>query len=327
MKQERKELVESTAVEQLWEFTRPNNPHQATLYRELLHETVKIPKIDRFESPFLRPKKSTGSRKIVPAADPLRTVQYLMSRWIQNNLPQGEDYCYSGLGVKRALEAHEKNSYALVCDLKDAFDQVTEEKITNWFGFYKPELKGKPLDLMVDLLTFEGKAPQGCVSSAYAYNVVVAEMDRHLGIIAPQLGVTNWTRYSDNLCFSAKNKFDFEALEAQVKRVATGFGFNLSWTKSYSENIEYLGAQISDGIIRISDDKAGEFMDKIYQMLESQSPELHYRRVLGILNWAKHISGPHVQEQLLTVLDTYFRKVNKPTTVPKTMGTAYGRMI
>jgi len=327
MAPERKDITEPSAAMQLWELTQPNDPRYAALYLELLQKTVEIPKYKRFENPFLRPKKSGGSRKIVPAAEPLRTVQYFLSGWIRNNLPQGKDYCYTGHGVKAALEAHRQNSYALVCDLKDAFDQITAEKINNWFGFYKPQLKGEPMNLMVDLLTFEGRAPQGCVSTAYAYNVVVSEMDHHLGIMAPQLGVDNWTRYSDNLCFSAKGEFDIEVLEAQVKRVVKGFGFQLSWAKPYAGNIEYLGAAIEDGKIRITDDKAGEFLDRIYQMLESDEPRSHFYRALGILNWAKNISGPNVHEQLLTALDTYFRNIGRPSTVEKIMGTAYGRML
>lgn len=327
MVQERKELTQSSAVRQLWELTRPNNPQQAANYLELLYETVAIPKQERFEQSFLRPKKSGGSRKIVPAAEPLRAVQYFMSRWICDNLPQGEDYCYTGLGVKRALQAHQENSYALVCDLKDAFDQVTTKKIKNWFGFYRPYLRGETLDLMVDLLTFEGRAPQGCVSTAYAYNVVVAAMDRHLDIASGQIGVGNWTRYSDNICFSAKNKFDFGKLEDQVKRITEGFGFQLSWVKPYVGNIEYLGARINDGKIRIQDDKAGEFLERIYQMMESGQPESHYRKAMGILNWAKHICGPDVQEEIISVMHSYFRQIGKPQTIETIMGTAYGRLI
>lgn len=323
---ERRDIAEPSAVMQLWELTRPNDSRYAAFYLALLQKTVEIPKIERFENPFTRPKKSGGSRKIVPAKEPLRTVQYFLSHWIRNNLPQGQDYCYTGLGVKAALEAHRQNSHALVCDLKDAFDQITKEKINNWFGFYKPQLKGEPLSLMINLLTFEDHAPQGCVSTAPAYNVVVAEMDRHLGIVAFQLGVDNWTRYSDNLCFSAKGKFDIAALEAQVKRVAVGFGFQLSWAKPYAGKIEYLGAAIFDGKIRITDEKAGEFLDRIYQMLESAEPESHFRKALGILNWAKNISGPNVHEQLLTTLNTYFRAIGRPSEVEKIMGTAHGRM-
>lgn len=327
MNPERKDIAEPSTAMRLWELTKPNDPRDAALYLALLQKTVKISKYERFENPFLRPKKSGGSRKIIPAAKPLRTVQYFLSGWIRNNLPQGQDYCYRGLGVKAALLAHRQNSYALVCDLKDAFDQVTAEKINHWFGLYKPQLKGKPLSLMVDLLTFEGRAPQGCVSTAYAYNVVVSEMDHHLGITACQLGVDNWTRYSDNLCFSAKGKFDIAALEAQVKRVTKGFGFQLSWAKPYAGNIEYLGAAIKDGKIRITDDKAGEFLDRIYQMMESSDPASHSRKATGILNWAKSISGPNVHEQLLTALNTYFRNIGRPNLVEKLMGTAYGRML
>ena len=327
MTQERKELAESSAVRQLWEVTQPNNPHHAALYLEFLQETVEIPKHERFEEPFLRPKKSGESRKIVPAQEPLRTVQYVMSRWICDNLPQGADYCYTGRGVKNALLVHKESSYALVCDLKDAFDQVTEERIINWFGFYKPELKGKPLKLLADLLTFEGRAPQGCVSTAYAYNVVVAAMDRHLDIVSGQIGVENWTRYSDNICFSAKNKFDFIELEDQVKRIVKGFGFQLSWVKPYEGNIEYLGACIDDGKIRVQADKAGEFLDRIDQMMESSEPKSHYRKAIGILNWAKYICGPNVQKEILNAMDSFFREIGKPSTVEKIMGTAYGRMI
>lgn len=327
MVQERKELTESSAVRQLWELTQPNNPQQAADYLELLYKTVAIPKHQRFEEPFLKPKKNEGARKIVPAQEPLRTVQYLLSRWICANLPQGEDYCYTGRGVKRALQAHQENSYALVCDLRDAFDQVTTEKIKNWFGFYKPQLKGKTLDLIVDLLTFEGRAPQGCVSSAYAYNVVASEMDHHLGVVAPQFGVDNWTRYSDNICFSAKEKFDQKALETRVKRVAKGFGFELSWAKPFEGKIEYLGANIEDGKILVPDEKVGEFADRIFDWLESDDTKAHYHQALGILTWAKTLSGPNVHVFLLEMLETYFRQIGKSSTVEKIMGTAYGRMI
>lgn len=323
-----RDRAEPSGVREFWEMTRPNNPQRAALYLDLLHATLAIPKEQRFEKSFQRPKKSgRGARTITPAAEPLRSTQYFLANWIRDNLPQGQDYCYTGRQVNMALGVHSKNSYALVCDLKDAFDQVTEEKISNWFRFYNPRLSGEPLEHMVDLLTYKGRAPQGCRSTAFAYNVVVAEMDRHLELIAPNLGVENWTRYSDNICFSAKNGFDNKALEAQVTRVTKGFGFELSWARPYVGNIEYLGARIQNGKIFIPDEKVGEFADKIFDWLESGDPKTYYYQALGILTWARGLSGPNVNRYLLETLNTYFREIGKPDAVEKNMGKAYGKLI
>ena len=327
MLQERKDRKESSGIKQLWEITKPNNPQNAAFYLELLLETLVIPKQQRYETPFLRPKKSGGVRLIVPAKEPLRTTQYFLSNWMRENLPQGDDYCYTGRKVNAALAVHCESSHALVCDLKDAFDQVTAEKIRHWFSFHNQDLRGKPLEILVDLLTYQDRAPQGCRSTAFAYNVVVSEMDSHLELIAKSLGLKKWTRYSDNICFSAKHEFDHQTLEAQVRRIAKGFGFEISWAKPFSGKIEYLGANIEDGKIFIPDEKVGEFADKIFDWLESADPAVYYHQALGILTWAKTLSGPNVHGFLLETLDTYFRKVGKPGTVEKNMRNAYGKML
>lgn len=172
MSLERKDRGEPAGLRELWEITKPDDPQYADRYLELLQRTIAIPKQQRFESPFQRPKKSGGARTIVPAAEPLRSTQYFLANWIRDNLPQGQDYCYTGRKVNAALDVHRESTYALVCDLKNAFDQVSEVKIKNWFSFYDSRLRGEPLNLMADLLTYRGRAPQGCRSTAFTYNVL-----------------------------------------------------------------------------------------------------------------------------------------------------------
>lgn len=226
MSLERKDRGEPAGLRELWEITKPEDPQHSRLYLELLKETVRIPKQYRFRQSFQRPKKSGGARTITPAAEPLRTTHVYLSHWIRNNLPQGQDYCYTGRRVEEALGVHRASNYALVCDLKDAFDQVTEVKIKNWFSLYDSRLRGEPLNLMVDLLTYRGRAPQGCRPTAFTYNTVVAEMDRHLELIAPKSGAEKMTRYSDNICFSSKEKINFHQLEDQEKESQKVLVFN-----------------------------------------------------------------------------------------------------
>lgn len=328
MSPERKRGSESSAARQLWEITKPQDARDAAHYYEVLNATIAVQKPLRFETSFERPKKSgRGTRKITPAAEPLRTTQYYLANWIRDNLPQGQDYCYTGRRVNAALDVHRDSNYALVVDLKDAFDQVTDKKIKNWFSYYDERLRGEPVELITDLLTFQGKAPQGCRSTAFAYNVTVAEMDHHLDVVAGALGVDNWTRYSDNICFSSKEEFDTQALEEQTRRITKGFGFDLSWSKPQEGSIEYLGAKIEGGNIYIPDEKAGEFLDRIYDWLESDDPVKHYRQALGIMVWARELSGPNVNQMLLEALAAYFRKIGKPDDVEKNMGRAYGKLL
>lgn len=317
---------EPSGVERFWEITRPTDPQLAALYLDSFETSLSIPKPIRFAATFQRPKKNGGMRTITPAAEPLKTTQFFLADWIRDNLPQGQDYCYTGRQVNTALNQHRQSSYALVCDLKDAFDQVTEAKIKNWFPLYDKRLKGEVMDIMADLITFYGRAPQGCRTTAFAYNVVVSEMDQHLGVVASDFGIDAWTRYSDNICFSSQDQFDKKALEEQVKRIARGFGFELSWAKPFDRKIEYLGAEIENGKISIPDVKVGEFANRIFDWLEAEDPAKHYHQALGILTWARELSGPNVNQVLLDALDTYFRTIDKPNSVEKNMGSAYGEL-
>ncbi|GEM_PF-6664154 len=313
MLKERRELPQPSAVQKLWEITKPEDDQEADVYFDHLETLIPIRQDLWFWVPFDRQKKSGGKRQIVPAAAPLGYIQHQLANWIFHNLSQGEDYCYTGRNVKSAVEPHIDKPYALVCDLQNAFDHATRAKIAHWLPLYDKRFRDeKVLNLMLDLLTFEGRAPQGCATTPYVFNMIVAQMDRHMDLVARPLGIESITRYSDNICFSAKSEFDAKELEAQVRRVATSFGFPLSWVKSYEGSVDYLGVTIQDGTVRIEDERAGEFLNRIYQMIESGDPRQHYKSVLGIQSWMRQIYGPNIPKDIARVLNIYFRLVDKP---------------
>lgn len=318
---------EPTAREQLWSITKPSDPVQALEYQSALYKTLSTPTSRWYKDSFEVPKPTGGARTITPAAEPLRTTQFYLARWIQENLPQGKDYCYTGRQVNAALAVHRNSSYALVCDLKSAFDQVTEEDIKKWFNTYDSRLSGRHLNILAKLMTRNGRTPQGCSTTPFAYNVVVNQLDERLEEISQTLGAEKYTRYSDNMCFSSSSKFNQEELKENVINIIHDFGFDLSWAKNNAGSIEYLGATINDGKVFIADDRVSPRIYRVYNWLGAEQPEKYYLNALGILVWARGLAGPNVNTQLLLTLDKYFRSIGKPSQVEKTMGKAYGRLL
>lgn len=305
-------LQKLALVRAAWELTRPNSRPLASRYWEALNYVISVPKPVRYRPPFYVAKKSGRRRLIVPAEEELLFIQGILAGWIVQEFPSSDDYCYSGQGVLGAVKKHQGSRFAIVFDLKDAFDHITSKKITHWLRFYKHEVDKVVIGFIVDLLTFRGRAPQGCVSTPYVYNLVVRPLDQLLKLACDQFGLSAITRYSDNICFSSSSVFDFDSLEAQVRRCIRGNGFEISWFRRFAdEPIIYLGTQIYQGQLSLEEEKYGEFHYRLLEAVKSPTPEVYRAQVTGIFNWAHHICGENIPEDLLGLLVRYFSKVGR----------------
>jgi len=305
-------LAQKKAVEAVWELTRPRDDFWAGEYRAALDRVVLLPKPKRFRRSFYVDKASGGQRLIVPAGEDLRLVQGVLANWIIKEFPPSSDYCYTGLGVLAAVKRHQRSKFAVVFDLKDAFDQVTAARITHWLQFYRPGVAEAVVTLIVDLLTINGRAPQGCVSTPYVFNLVARPLDQGLEIVREEFGLNGVTRYSDNVCLSSSRPFDFEALEGQVQRFVRGSGFAVSWSRRFAdEPIVYLGTRIYDGRLSLAEEKYGEFCDRLLEAIQSPTPQIYRAQVTGIFNWAHRVCGAEIPMDLLELLARYFGKVGR----------------
>ena len=306
-------MAQKKLIKAVWELTKPVEYFLASRYRRALVYVFSVPKVVRFAQPFYVPKSGGRKRLIIPAEEDLRLVQGVLANWIVKTFPLGDDYCYLGRrGVLAAVRRHRRSGYALVVDLKDAFDSVTAEKIHHWLNFYLPKVGSEVIKCIVDFLTYQGRAPQGCVSTPYVYNLVTRPLDKGLELLLQQFGLSALTRYSDNICLSSEQPIDLNGLEDQVRRLVRGNGFELSWSHRFVEKpIIYLGTEIYRGQLGLAEEKYGEFLNRLLEAVLSPTPEIYRHQMTGTFNWTHHICGEEIPNDLLSLFARYFGKVGR----------------
>lgn len=315
--------LEPGLVAAVWELTKPKDKLRALGYKKALSFVISVPDRMAHYHPFYVPKDE-GRRLIFAAQRELQIVQGVLASWIVRSFPLGDDYCYlGGGGVLAAVQEHLQSSFGFVFDLKNAFESVRSRMISRRLKLYLPGRDEKVVDLIVDLLTVGGKARQGCISTPYVYNLVIKPLDDQLRLLLKQFRLAAYTRYSDNICFSSCQPIDFEELEGQVARFVRGNGFAISWSQRFEdEPVVYLGTQIYRGRLTLAEEKYGEFCYRLLEALGSPTLEIYRAQITGIFNWAHHICGENIPEDLLDLLARYFGKVGK---TPASLGEILAR--
>ena len=311
-------MISEELLQEVWETTKPRRRSFAQEYLNKLRIVFDTPKALRFWVPFDRVKKSGGTRRIVPAGEDLAFVHYVLSEWLARISPPSKDYCYTGRGVLGCVSEHIGSKCALVVDLKSAFDRVTYDRLKFALKTRQSNMSDAALDVICDLMTYpvyNGKltTPQGCVSTPYAYNLLMLQIDKTLEVVASSFPDLKVTRYSDNICFSSPKPVDLDKLGKRAKAVITANGFDLSWTLKFSEPpFRYLGTRIYTDKILLDEEKYGEYCDLLLDALVSYTPNAYRKQVTGMFVWAKNICGNNIPADMLELFVRYFEKVKAP---------------
>lgn len=311
-------MAHEKVAQQVWRLTKPPNQSLANQYRDAVTTVLELPPVQRYLTPFERPKRRGGTRTIWPAGKELRLVQQVLAWWLVKNFPHGNDFCYFEGGVLAAVLPHQHATHALVLDLENAFESVRGTAIVDRLRALIPlTVDTAILEATADLLTLDGLARQGCVSTAYAYNLVVAPLDELLKRLCREEKVAAFTRYADNFCFSSPHFLNLKVLERKVTALIEQHGFHLNWACHYAhEPIIFLGTKIWQGKLSLADEKATEMRQRLEGALAEDNPRHHLWQVLGYFNWAKHICGERIPADLLDLFAQYFAKVGRtPATV------------
>jgi len=309
-------MEKSEVLKIVWELTRPSNLILAQRYLKALDIVVSTPKRQLYNC-FPAPKKNGGNRIIYAAGKDLRIIQSILAYWVVGHFPLGDDYCYHrGRGVFASVKKHQQSKFALVFDLKNAFESITasmiEKRLKACFLEAGIQVEEEAIAFIIDLLTVNGRTRQGCVSSPIIYNFVIKPLDEELGSLKNRLGSLVLTRYSDNICFSSAERIDFVRLEREISRIVKDYGFSLSWFKKFEgQPIVYLGTRIWRGKLALAPDKHLDFYDKILEALQSPTPSIYRYQITGILNWAYLVCGEDIPDDLASLFYRYFAKVGR----------------
>lgn len=311
-------MAHETIAQEVWRLTKPPNQSLATKYRRALASVLPLPPGQRYLTPFERPKRRGGTRTIWPAGKELKLVQQVLAWWLVKNFPHGNDFCYFGGGVLAAVLPHQSATHALVMDLENAFESVRGQAIVAQLRVHLPlTVETSVLEAIADLLTLDGLARQGCVSSPYAYNLVMAPLDKELADLCRQERIEAYTRYADNFCFSSAHSLNLRVLARKVTALIERYGFRVNWASHFAHQpIIYLGTKIWHGNLSLADEKATEMKQRLEEDLTEDNPRHHLWQVIGFFGWAKHICGEEIPTDLVDLFAQYFAKVGQtPATV------------
>ncbi|SCM82604.1 Retron-type reverse transcriptase [uncultured Sporomusa sp.] len=120
------------------------------------------------------------------------------------------DFCYGykkGLSYKDFLAPHVDSKYFLRIDLKDFFGSITcnllSEVLTSYISCL-PVNNTTLLDLIIDIVTLDGKLPQGAITSPTLSNIAFRQLDIRIYKYCEKYQVI-YSRYADDLLFSSNN--------------------------------------------------------------------------------------------------------------------------
>lgn len=165
--------------------------------------------------------------------------------------------------IKTNAELHAAHDYALCMDIEDFFPTIKEDAVKRVFvraGYSK-----RAAAALADICCHLGVLPQGAPTSPCLANLVFAQEDAELALLAKQYHAT-YSRYADDLIFSAD--MPLKGLTEAVDQLLQGAGFriNSSKTKDFSpgQPKRITGIIVQNGTIRVPRRFKRELKKEIY---------------------------------------------------------------
>ena len=259
---------------------------------------------DEFCKYFLISKKKGGKRRVIAPIGTLRDAQ----KWIKQKIldVQEPSDCAMGFVKKRSIldnaKPHENKRYILKCDISDFFESITFEQVYYVFlkiGYIKQvaytlaslctiqigddtyRMMDEEVRAYFDPLYRSGTQflIQGAPTSPGLANLVCRKLDARLKGYCKKHQV-NYTRYADDLTFSADNEEDLPSINF-IKKILHEYGFALNEKKTqymFTQGRQYVTGLFVDGHVRVS----SKYKHDIYRHLhfcKKYGPRAHFMRV------------------------------------------------
>lgn len=175
---------------------------------------------------FKIPKRSGGEREIAQPSRPLKALQRILIASYIGALPIHESaLAYrQGIGLRANALRHTDSEFILKLDFKNFFNSLT---VMDWNKYVRRsnlELDSDDKAILRYLMFYGGgeSAPKylsvGAPSSPMLSNVLMYDFDVRVSAAAQQRNVT-YTRYADDLTFSANRINDLLGIERDVTRI------------------------------------------------------------------------------------------------------------
>ena len=266
-------------------------------------------------------KKNGGYRTINEPDLALKTLQrkILELRQTFGNIEHDSAFAYiKGRSIYDAVQRHQNNNsqWFLKVDLKSFFDSCTEDFI------YQQLIKIYPYSLLIsdencdtiikqiiNIACLNGVLPQGNPLAPYLTNLIMLPLDYRLNTLAPV-----YTRYSDDMLFSARTKFDLNKTIKNIEHILKDTPLKINHEKtrlgSRNGNNWNLGLMLNkDNCITIGHEKKRIYKATIDQFLTK--PETYtvqqIQQLAGLTAYYLYIEPAYFN----FIINKYNKKHNK----------------
>ncbi|AIF42417.1 reverse transcriptase family protein [Virgibacillus sp. SK37] len=222
---------------------------------------------------ILKDKSKYYTKRKIPKKNGFRTINCLEKNSALSKIQQSirinflntisiPNYVYgfvSGQSYSDYLKPHVRRKYYLRLDIKNFFENITNDTLESVFSYYfrlNDNKNNEELLLLIDLITLDGKLPQGAITSPTISNIVFRQLDIRINKYCKKFNI-NYSRYADDLLFSTDNKFlhnDFFIKKIKYILSTRGFELNKHKIRYDQDSISLNGFVIEDNI-RISRSK------------------------------------------------------------------------
>jgi Reverse transcriptase (RNA-dependent DNA polymerase) len=195
-------------------------------------------------------KKSGGYRKHFSPPPEIRLVQERLRKLLdqhyryflrRDRLINTVHGCVARRSPLTNALKHRHGKFFYLCDLRDAFGQVTEDRLRRIFS----ELPFVPsvTEILIKLVSFSGAIPQGALTSPVIFNLACREMDVRLkrelgaGIVV--------TRYVDDVCISGDDVSEVGESIVKLHAIIKECGFLVARNKCKRRSVNHGSVEVT----------------------------------------------------------------------------------
>lgn len=256
-----------------------------------LENFLKQHDINNMYTEFKIPKHTGGFRTIDAPNEELKTFMREFTNVFMKDfkvLPHDSAYAYiKKRSVIDAVKEHQANKsrWFLKIDLKDFFGSCNEEFIVNQLSKIYPFAMGSTdtfdfLKVLAKFSCLNNKLPQGTPISPWLTNLIMIEFDYKITKLLNNihnLGLQKqryvYTRYADDILISAKEKFDYQLVINEIKKLFEDTPLNIKDEKtrfgSSAGRNWNLGIMYNkDNTLTIGHKKKRQIKDNIYYFIK-----------------------------------------------------------
>ncbi|WP_096187066.1 reverse transcriptase family protein [Evansella halocellulosilytica] len=251
---------------------------------------------------ILNDKNRYYTKRKIPKKNGFRTINCLEKNSALSKIQQSirlnflnkvsiPNYVYgfvSGQSYSDYLKPHVRQKYFLRLDIKNFFENITSQTIESVFSYYfrlnTNTNNDEELQFFIDLVTLNGKLPQGAITSPTISNIVFRQLDIRINKYCKKFNI-NYSRYADDLLFSSDNDFlHKEFFIKKIKYILSSRGFEINKHKiRYEQDSISLNGFVIEENIRLSRSKL-KGLSKVLFIIDKHKNNLDTTKVISEIN-------------------------------------------